>query len=158
MQRQSRAGCGRRIATRLAMLGLVTAAVLVACSPAVALRPRTTPANAARLAVAQEGGPGSARAAALHDLTVPRILARHTAASGGAAAGAPSVAFHRIRTHHAVALGAQRSLAAVTLAALASIILVVVAVIVGESRQGARRRRAEVAAHPAAARGHQVTH
>jgi len=151
MKERPEAGRKRRLATRIAMLGLAAVAVLVVCSPAVALRPRTTPANAARLTATQAVGVRDARAAAAHDLALARILARHTAAASSAAGGAPSVAVHQIRTHHAVVLGAQGALAVATLAALAAIILVVAAVIAGERREVARRRRAEAAARPAAA-------
>jgi hypothetical protein len=155
MQGQSKTGCRRRGATRLVVLVLTTAAVLVACSPAVALRPRTTPAHAA-LAARQQGS-GTGQAATPHGLTVARILARHEAAAGGAAIALQPRA-RLTGTHHAMVLGAQGALAVTTLAALAAIILVVAAVIAGERRQVALRRRAEAAARPAQAHGHQVAH
>jgi hypothetical protein len=154
MRGRSRTICRRRGATGLAVVFLAAVAVLVVCSPATAPRPRTTPANAALLATRQDGGDGCARAVALHDLALTRILARHRAAAAGAAeVAAPAGAAHRTRMHHAVALSAQGALGVATLAALAAIVLVVAAIIAGEHRQVARRRRGETASHPATAPG-----
>jgi hypothetical protein len=150
MQAQILSGCGGRATRLLVVLALIAAAVLATCSPATALRPRTTPTNAARLAALQDGGAGPAQSATLHEGTVARILARHAAAAGGAAVVTAGRS-HRARwTHHGVVVGAQGTLAVATLAALAAIVLVVVAVIAGEHRQMVRRRRAEEAKRVAA--------
>jgi hypothetical protein len=148
---------GRRggVARLLVVLALAAMAVLAACTPAVALRPRTTPAGSARLEAAEVPAPTSPAKAVAHDLAMTRILARHEAAGGGAAAG-PERRTGVTRMHRAVALGAQGTLAVATLAALAAIVLVVTAVIIGERRQGTSRRRTEETAVPTAATRRQV--
>jgi hypothetical protein len=144
---------GGRVTRSLVVLALATAAVLTICSPATALRPRTTPANAARLASRQSGG-SSPRTALLHERTLARILVRHRAAGAGSPA-VSTAGVHQTRMHRAVALNAQGALAVGTLAALSAIILVVVAVMIGERRQVAGRREAD-AARPSPVHRHQA--
>jgi hypothetical protein len=151
MSREPTRGRGSHLSSRIAALMLVTMLLLVVCSPAVAMRPPTR-AHAPRLDAIQAVGSASARTAALHQVSVRRMVARHTAAAGG---GAAAGFLAHSRTHHPVALSAQGALTAGTLAALAAIILVVVAVIAGERRQAARRRRTEEAARGQAAPGRQ---
>ena len=146
-------GRGKRSAT-LAVLLAVTAAILLGlCTPASALRPRTTPGHAAAL-VATRGAAMDAAAAARHDATISRMTARHRAAQTGSAAVSLWVA--RDRLHRPTALTPRGALAVATFAAITAIILVSVAVVIGSRRQEALRRRAEAKTPPAVLTRHQI--
>jgi hypothetical protein len=131
-----------------AVLVVLTAALLLGtCLTASALRPRTTPTNAARLAATREPAP-DAGAAARHDAAISRMLARHAAAGG---APAPPTVAHGRRLHRPTALTAHGALVVATLAAVAAISLVAAAIAVGSRRAEARRRASKVGA-PAASK------
>ena len=70
-------------ATVAVLLALTTAILLGLCTPAVALRPRTTPAHAALLAATTDRPATDAAAVARHDAAISRMVARHDAAGSG---------------------------------------------------------------------------
>lgn len=124
-------------ATVAVLLALTTAILLGLCTPAVALRPRTTPAHAALLAAATDRPAMDAAAVARHDAAISRMMARHDAAGNGGSA--VSIAA-RDRRHPPTALTARGALAVASFAAIAAIALVLLAVVTGR-RESAREAR-----------------
>ena len=137
MHGHTRLGAPRGAIVFVALLVLTAVTLAAADAPARAFRSRTTPAQAATLAAAQNhfGNPGEA---ARHDVLVTRIVARHTAAFGTSGAALPA----RGRLHQPLALTPHGALAVATLAALAAICLVALAVVIGTRREDALRRNA----------------
>ncbi len=128
----------RESATVAVLLALTTAILLGLCTPAVALRPRTTPAHAALLAAAiPSAGDGRGRRMARHDAAISRMVARHDAAGNG---GSAVFIAARDRRHPPTALTSRGALAVASFAAIAAIALVLLAVVTGR-RESAREAR-----------------
>ena len=145
MKGHTRLAAQRGTIVLLTLLMLSAMALAASGAPARALRPRTTPAHAARLAAVQHHFGGS-RAAARHDAVVSRLVARHTVALGTAGVGLPA----RGRLHQPLAPTAHGALALATSAAIAAICLVALAVVIGTRREDALRRGAGTKARAAA--------
>jgi hypothetical protein len=132
----------RRGAALAALLVLSATALAAFSAAAPALRPRTTPANAeAQAAAARQFENESA--VARHDAMISRMVARHDVAGSGAAG--PTI-LARGRLHEPLALTAHGALAVAAFAAIAAIVLVSLAVVLGTRREDARRREAQARA------------